>query len=131
MRKNQIIILCVSCFLLLAATEAKRVKGQVKTIYDITGRVVNQSEDAKGFHRVFGFTKLVAGLDTVNLNTTIVNGLQDVSFISVSTYWGRAWSLDPANDSTYKVIPLSGSRFIVKSSGETDTATINFVVEGE
>ncbi len=131
--RRYLLLCCLFPLLIMAqsTTQTKRVKGEIKTIYTIGGRPINQSVDAKGLHRVFGSTKLTAGVDTLILNTAIGGGLQDVSFISSSTYWGRAWSLDPANDSTYKVIPLSGNKFIVKSSGGTDTATVNFVVEGE
>lgn len=127
-----LLLLFMALFLLGAMSpETVKVKRQVRTVYDINGRVVNQAQDAKGFHRVSGSTKLVAGVDTVTLNSGTVNGKQDISFTGAGTYWGRAWSLTPTNDSTYKVVPISGTQFLIKSSGGTDTATVNFVVEGE
>lgn len=116
---------------IVTQSDIARVKGQIKTNYDINGRPVNQAQNAKGFHRVIGSTKLSGGVDTVTLNTSMSDGRQDVSFISSGTYHGLAWSLSASNDSTYKVIPLSGTKFIIKSSGGTDTATVKYIVSGE
>ena len=58
------------------------IEGKVKTVYDINGRPVNQSQDAKGFHRVTGSVKLVDGKATITLNTNIAEGRQDISFIN-------------------------------------------------
>ena len=108
------------------------VKREILTVYDTTGRVVNQAQDAKGWHKVSGTVTLVSGVDTVSVNTSKVNGRQDLSFTSASTYSGRAWSTDIANRAkVYTILPLSGTQFVVVSSDNTDTATINFVVEGE
>lgn len=108
------------------------VKREILTVYDTTGRVINQLRDAKGWHKVSGTVTLVSGVDTVNINTSKVNGRQDLSFTSTSTYSGRAWSTNIANRAkVYTILPLSGTQFVVVSSDNTDTATINFVVEGE
>jgi hypothetical protein len=132
------LVLLLSAILFIGATDSSIVTRQVdrldkriKTTYSILGRVVNQAQNAKGLHRVSGNTKLVAGVDTITLNVSTALGRQDVSYLSSSSYRGWAWSLDPANDSTYKVVPLSGTQFLIKSSGGTDTATVQFVVEGE
>jgi hypothetical protein len=110
-------------------TDTKR---EILTVYDTAGRVVNQAQDSKGWHRVSGTVKLVAGVDTVTINTSKANGRQDSSFKSASTYYGRGQSSDIANRAkVYSILPLSGTRFVVVSSDDTDTATINFVVEGE
>lgn len=108
------------------------VKREILTVYDTTGRVINQLRDAKGWHKISGTVTLTSGVDTVNINISKVNGRQDLSFTSASTYSGRAWSTDIANRAKgYTILPLSGTQFVVVSSDNTDTATINFVVEGE
>ncbi len=106
-------------------------EGKVKTVYDINGRPVNQSQDAKGLHRVSGTVKLVAGLSTVTLNTNISNGRQDISFISESTYRGQVWVSDTSNSNIYGIYPQSGTQFIIVSSDAADTNTVNYWVEGE
>ena len=109
----------------------KKAKQQIKTVYGINGRVVNQALDAKGWHRVSGQVTLSSGVDTVTLNTSLMDGKQDISFIGDSTFGGRAWSLNQGNTNTYRIIPIGGNRFIVKSSDGADTATLRFIVEGE
>lgn len=104
---------------------------RVKTIYDADGRPVNQAIDSKGWHQVTGQVKLASGRSTVTLNTSTADGKQDVSFRDSSTYRGSAWSLDTSNAYTYRVIPLSGARFQIRSSEPTDTATVRYRVEGE
>ncbi len=107
-------------------------EGRVKTVYGIDGRPLNQSEDAKGSHILTGSVKLSSGSSAIlNLNTSTANGAQDISFISSATYSGTAWSLDTSNTFSYKVYPLSGVNFIIKSSDGSDTATVQFRLEGE
>ncbi len=111
---------------------ALEMKREILTVYNSTGRVVNQYEDAKGFHRISGLAKLVAGVDTINLNTNVTNGLQDLSFRADSTYNGLAWSSVIGNRAkTYSILPVNGTQFIVISSDATDTATIRWQVAGE
>ncbi len=109
------------------------VEGRVKTVYDIgTGRPVNQSEHAKGYHRAVREIKLGgSGYDTITVNSSISDGRQDLSFIDHTTYFGRVWSLDADNESSYRIIPISGTQFIIISSDSTDTGTVRVMVEGE
>jgi len=107
------------------------VEGRVKTVYDINGRPVNQSQDSKGWHRVSGTATLSSGVANIQLNTSTANGKQDISFMSENTYSGTAWSLDTSNTNTYRVYPVNGSSFLIKSSSGTDSATVGFKVEGE
>ncbi len=139
--------LCVLALLLLGAfaivaadsTKAPTVKEvvkqseqKIKTRYSISGDVVNQAQNAKGYHRVTGTATLANGVDTVVLNASVSNGRQDVSFLADSTYFGTAWPLSISHRSKrYSVLPLSGTRFVVVSSDSTDTATVRFQVEGE
>ena len=114
------------------AKATRLVKRQIKTRYDINGRPVNQSQDAKGFHRIVGSCTLSSGVDTISLNTSTADGRNDISFISSSTFSGTVWSANIANRSkTYSIMPLSGTRFVVVSSDTGDTAAVQFVVEGE
>lgn len=103
--------------------------GKIKTVYSTSGRPVNQSEQAKGWHRVSDSVQLSAGQTTVTLNTSTENGAYDVSFLNFGTYHGQAHSSDTSK--TYRVIPLTGSQFLIKSSDGSDTATVYFTVEGE
>ncbi len=107
------------------------VKRQVKTRYDIFGRVVNQVQNAKGLHSITGSCKLVAGIDTISLNTSTANNKQDISFLNQTSYSGRSWSLSASNTNRYWIVPLSSTKFIVKSSDGADTATVRFEVRGE
>lgn len=113
------------------ARQVEIVKGQIKTNYDITGRPVNQAEDAKGRHRVLGSATLVNGVDTISLNTSTQNGRQDVSFIDNSTYFGQAWIVGGNGGKTYEIRAIAGNKFVIVSSDTTDTNTVNFQVEGE
>ncbi|GAH16042.1 unnamed protein product, partial [marine sediment metagenome] len=110
--------------------EIKKLQGKVVTSYDINGKPIHQSQDAKGWHRQFGTATLSGGRAIVNLNSSPIEGKQDVSFIADSTYRGVAWSLDTTNTNTYWIIPLSGIRVLVKSSDGADTATVRFLLEG-
>lgn len=115
-----------------APAEIKDIEGKVKTVYGTDGRPINQSENSKGYHRVSGSCKLKGtGVDTVSLNSSIADGRQDITFIGQSTYFGQAWSLSSANGNTYRVIPIGGNKFEIRSSSSTDTNTVNFQVEGE
>ena len=110
----------------------KLLDNHLRTSYGTDGLPVNRGAVAKGFHRVVGETKLVNGVDTVSLNTSIQNGKQDISFTDVASYSGRAWSMDLANRSkVYSILPLTGSKFVVVSSSATDTVTVKYVLEGE
>ena len=109
----------------------KRILGKVKTIYTVKGRPTQRSQFGKGWHQIADSWKLVAGRAIVSLNTSTSQNRQDVSFLSKETYRGTAFSLDTLNSRTYKIIPLSGAQFLIMSSDSTDTATVNFLVEGE
>ena len=122
-------ILLAGFFSLLLASD--QVEKRVKTVYDSNGRPVNQAMDAKGWHQVAGSVTLASGKATVALNTSTANGRQDVSFRSNKTYRGSAWSLDTSNTYTYRVYPLTGSSFLIRSSDTGDTATVYYRVEGE
>ena len=114
----------------LIQDEIRKLQGEILTTYSPDGEPVFQAQDAKGWHRQFGTTKLVDGLATIDLNSSPSEGKQDVSYVADSTYRGAAWSLDSANTKTYWVIPLSGKQVLVKSSDNTDTATVRFFIEG-
>lgn len=140
MRRNIIVIvLCVAICCPLAgevedttkAVQSKSVERKIKTIYDMNGRPVNQGQDRKGWHQVTGSTNLSSGKATMTVNTSTSLGRQDVSFLSPLTYRGFAWSLDTTNTNRYWVVPLTGKTFMVKSSDGSDTATVQWKVEGE
>jgi hypothetical protein len=107
------------------------VEGRIKTIYDSNGKPVNQSEDAKGWHQVTDSVELTSGRAIINLNTSTIDGNQDVSFKSFKTYHGQAWSTDSNNVYTYRIVPLTGSRFQIRSSGAGDSSWVQYKVEGE
>jgi|GEM_PF-6074878 len=109
----------------------KEIEGKVKTVFGIDGRPVNQGQEQKGFHRVSGETTLAAGRDTVILNSSVADGRNDVTFIGLKTYTGRAWSLSASNTATYRLVPLAGNKFEIISTDSSDTATVQYVVEGE
>jgi len=109
----------------------RRILRKVKTIYSAQGRATQRGRAAKGWHQVADSVKLAAGKAVVVLNTSTSNGRQDVSFVSKATYRGSAFSLDTLNYNSYAVIPLSGSRFMVRSGSDVDTATVFYLVEGE
>jgi len=115
----------------IKGVDEKKILGKVKTIYTIQGRPTFQHRAAKGWHQVADAVKLVAGRATVTLNTSTAEGRQDISFFDKTSYRGLAFSLDTLNTFTYSVIPLNGKQFMIKSTNETDTATVNFVVDGE
>lgn len=111
--------------------DEKRVLGKIKTIYTTAGRPTQQARASKGWHQVADSVKLVAGRAIVSLNTSTARGRQDVSFISKVTYRGMAFNLDTLSITTYKLTPLSGTKFLIKSSSTTDQALVYFLVEGE
>jgi hypothetical protein len=118
--------------LLFAQNEPDQAEKKVKTTYGADGRPINQSQYAKGWHRVFGEMKFSGnGVDTVELNTSINNGKQDVSFVSEKTFTGRAWSLDGDNGNSYRVRPIGGNKVEIISSDSTDTNSIQYILEGE
>lgn len=125
--------LILMLFVWAAATVDSHVEteGKIKTQYGADGRPINRGEGAKGHHWLVGDVKLVAGRATVTLNTSTVNGLQDVSFIADSTYSVGVWSLDTSNTTTYRGRPLSGSKFLITSSSGSDTATVRWKANGE
>ncbi len=112
--------------------ETELLDHKIRTIYGVGGLPFNRGIGAKGFHRVTGVCKLVAGVDTVTLNTLIDGGKNDVSFTDSSTFHGRAWSMDLGNRGRiYSILPLTSTKFVVVSSDNTDTATILFSLEGD
>lgn len=113
------------------SVDEKRILGKVKTIYTTQGRPTFQHRAAKGWHQVADAVKLVGGRATVSLNTSTGQGRQDVSFFDKTSYRGLAYNLDTLNSFTYQLIPLSGTQFLIKSSSATDTATVNFIADGE
>jgi len=115
----------------LEIDRAKVVEKKVKTTYDKYGRPVNQGQVRKGQHQVTGSISLSSGRATVTINTSPNQGRQDVGFLSSSTYRGFSWSLDTANANTYRVIPLSGNSFMIKSSDTTDNVTVQWEVKGD
>jgi hypothetical protein len=126
-----VLLFIISAFIATQDAYGQDVEGKVKTVYDLNGRPVNQSQDAKGLHRVSGSIKLTSGVATVLLNTNINDGRQDISFISANTYRGNVWVADTSNANTYKIYPQSGTKFLILSSDATDTNTVNYWVEGE
>lgn len=115
----------------ISPIDENRILGKVKTIYTMKGRPTQQARGSKGWHQVADSVKLVAGRAIVSLNTSTAQGRQDVSFISKVTYRGMAFGLDTSGTAIYKLFPLSGTSFLIKSSSVTDTAMIYFRVEGE
>ena len=115
----------------MSASNEKRILGKVKTIYTTKGRPTQQARASKGWHQVADSVRLVAGRAMVSLNTSTAKGRQDVSFISQVTYRGMAFNLDTLSTATYKLTPLSGTKFLIKSSSTTDISLVYFLVEGE
>lgn len=103
---------------------------EILTTYDTTGGVFAQSQNSKGWHRTFGTVTLVDGEAVVTLNVSPQSGKQVIEFMGDSTYRGHAWSLDTSNGQTYRVYPQAGGQCLIKSSDTTDTATVNFLLEG-
>ena len=110
---------------------SKVVEKKIKTTYDQYGRPKNQGEVRKGQHRVTGSVALSSGKATITVNTSTVEGRQVVGFIDSTTYRGVSWSLDTTNTNRYWIVPLSGNKFMVISSDITDSANIQWKVEGE
>lgn len=111
--------------------DEKRIIGKIKTIYTAKGRPTQQKRASKGWHQVADAVKLVAGRATVTVNTSTAEGRQDVSFIDKTSYRGLAFSLDTVNTFTYRLVPISGIKFMIISSSPSDTVTVNYLVEGE
>ncbi|MCH8964065.1 MAG: hypothetical protein IIB58_03810, partial [Planctomycetes bacterium] len=110
----------------------ERLDKRLRTLYTSAGLPINRGFEAKGYHRVTGSVTLVAGVDTVTLNTIVGGGKHDISFTDSTSYWGRAWGsalADRAN--SYSILPLSGTKFVVVSSDATDVAKVQFSVEGD
>lgn len=113
--------------------EAKTTEQKVTVQYDAeTGRPLYGAVGTKPYHRAPGKKKLVAGQGTVTLNTSTANGSQDISFIGDSTYHVFVWSTSPTNANRYVGYPTSGKSFTIKCvTDTTDTATVNYVAEGQ
>lgn len=137
-----VILLCLMVLLALCTKtfgeekpvdeQVKKAKNEILTTYTKDGRPANQGQHQKGRHYVAGSSVLSSGVDTVALNTSITEGRQDVSFKDSSSYGGRVTPISLVHRSkNYWVKPLSGKRFVVVSSDEADTATVNWIVEGE
>jgi len=109
----------------------KIIEGKVKTVFGSDGRPINQSQEAKGYHRISGEIKMVNGRDTIELNSSANDGRNDVTFIGIKTYTGSAWSLVASNTKSYRLIPLAGNKFEIISTDSLDTATVQYMVEGE
>ena len=140
MRGFWIVLMCVSLALAAADTtrvakpavpDARKITGEIKTVFGIDGRPVNQSQTSKGFHRVTGTTRLVNGRATIRLNTRTVEGRQDVTFLSKNTFKGIITVLDTTNGKSYRVVPLSAKEAYIISTDSTDTQTVNYTLEGE
>ena len=115
----------------LETAQEKRILGKIRTIYTTQGRPTQNTPSAKGWHQISDSQKLTAGKARVTVNTSTANGRQDVSFLSKTSYRGTAFSLDTLNGKSYRLIPLSGTEFVIISSDSTDTSTVLFLVEGE
>lgn len=115
----------------ISGIDEKRILGKIKTIYTMKGRPTQQRQASKGWHQVADSVKMVAGRAKVLLNTSTAQGRQDVSFISKVTYRGMAFNLDTLSTTTYKLTPLSGTKFLIKSSSIADISLVYFLVEGE
>lgn len=139
-----ILFACIVALIFLATAKAqdstktqppvddrRKIIGEIKTVFGSDGRPVNQSQTAKGFHRVSGSLKLASGRGTINLNTRTAEGRQDVSFISRATYKGSVTITDTTNTKTYTVYPRTASMAVIVSSDTSDTATVGYVLEGE
>lgn len=111
--------------------DKRKIIGEIKTVFDANGRPINQSQRAKGFHRVAGSVKLIGGRATITLNTRTAEGRQDVSFISGKTFKGVVTITDTTNNKTYRVWPHDGKTAFIMSSDTTDTATVGYTLEGE
>lgn len=145
-----IVVACIAAIIFLATAKAqspllpdsvglrtpvpenkRKILGEIKTVFDANGRPINQSQSAKGFHRVSGTIKLSRGRALITLNTRTIDGRQDVSFISSLTYKGVVTITDTVNNKTYRVYPQNGRQAIIMSSDTSDTATVGYTLEGE
>lgn len=134
MKKYIIILLLLFSMVYSQEDNSEKVKKQVKTVYDINGRPINQSQNSKGIHTVKGVVTLSSGTATITLNTSTENGKQDISFLADSTYSGSAWTLNSSDTAIYRVRPISGTQFIIsviKPSDFSSTATVRYQVQGE
>lgn len=126
------IVAILASAIIIAAQDKAEVKDEIVTIYDSDGRVEGQSQDNKGWHRIIGSVSLSGGEATVNLNTALTNGRQDVSFQDLFSYGGYCWTTTQSNKTNeYRVYPVSGTQFKIISSDGSDTKTIRYLVEGQ
>lgn len=123
-------VIALLLLLLMASASGQDIERNVKTAYDAKGRPAFQSENNRGYHTILDQTTLSNGRDTVNLNTSVADGRQDISFYSKDSFSGVAWSTTEADTNTYRVIPLSGASFIILSSDTAYAGTVNYKVEG-
>ena len=128
--RNSLILAAITTALVWAQAPNITEK-KIKTVYDINGRPVQQSESNKGWHRVSGSATLSSGKATISLNTSTANGKQDISFLADTTYFGSAWSTDTTSVYRYRINPLSGTQFMIISDSSNDTSTVQFLVEGQ
>lgn len=142
-----VIFLCLcACYMAVAQTDSSKVGAprgftarkdireagwKAKTIYAPDGRPAFQSQQGKGWHVIKGTAKLVAGTVTVVINTSPKDGKQDLSFTAVGSFKGTAWSLASGNTATYRVRPSSTYQAVITSSSGADTATVEYMLEGD
>lgn len=104
------------------------------TWYTPSGEIYREGEDIVepySFRRVAGLCKLVAGVDTITLNTTPSGGAAVVGFLAANSYFGYANPVNAGGTASYRVVPLSANKFCIESSDNTDTATVRFIIQGE
>lgn len=95
------------------------------------GRPAYQDQNNPGYHRAVGSATLSSGQVVVDINTSVGAGRNDLSFQSVDSYFGTAWSTDTTNTNSYIVYPLSRTQILIKSSSGADAATVNYRVMGD
>ena len=122
------LVILLSLVPVLHATDTTEAK--VKTVYEASGRPVDQSQTSKGFHTLRMSLKLSGGRGQILLNTSTANGKQDVSFKDRYSFKGQVAISDTSNTKTYKVVPISGAKIYVLSSDITDTSTVTVWLEG-
>lgn len=113
-----------------AVAEGPVVDQGVRTSYKASDGRPIQGQNNPGHHRVQGSAALSSGQVIIDLPTSVGAGRNDMSFIDLN-YVGHARSTDTANTNTYTVYALSKNKILIKSSSGTDTATVNFTVEGQ
>ena len=118
------------------ALGAPRVEDEVidkgsRTTYNASDGRPIQGQNNQGYHRARGSATLSSGEVIFELSTSVGGGRNDMSFLSVESYSGRAWSLDTSNGNTYTVTPLDRNRILIKSSSGADNSTVQFIVEGD